>query len=36
MAFKFIQRVLDINNNSRSCEDGIVALKIIIAILENL
>ena len=31
-----IQRILDINNNSRHKQDGIVALKIIIAMLENL
>lgn len=36
MTFKFIKRVLDINRNSKHLQDGVVAMKLIITMLENL
>ncbi len=36
MAFNFIKRVLDINRNSKHLQDGVVAMKVIITMLENL
>ena len=36
MTFNFIERILHINRNSTSKDDGIAAMKIIIAMLENL
>lgn len=36
MAMRFIQRVLIINSNSSEKIDGIVAMKVVIALLENM
>src|SRR3569833_1446201 len=36
MAFNFIKRVLDINSNSKHLLDGIVAMKVLITMIENL
>jgi len=36
MIFNFIKRVFDINRNSKHLQDGIVAMKVIITMLENL
>ena len=36
MTFKFLTRVFSLNRNGKDKQDGIVALKIIMAILENL
>lgn len=36
MTSKFIERCLQINRNSKNKQDGIVIMKLLIAILENL
>ena len=36
MTFKFVQRILVINQNSRPKLDGVSVLKVVVALFENL